>query len=395
MLCAGDASVWVGTEGPRALPARGVLPAVPGPRLSPARSVLCGTAAPLPRAGHSPDGTLGSGVCRQACQGLTPKPHAPFDGVGPTSPNLKRHPGLSVRPGSVEPRWPRTPCAGCSRRRRGSACRGSGLPFGSRRSHPRVAGTPRSPRSPPPGLLRAVGSRRDPAGGARCGPAPAGRCKRERKKPRPCKNAARSFLVLVLLPARMRAGHRLPLSIPSINPAAQLPRAELRLAGQRLRQSPVSKTGSSSGRGGCAPPVAPGGQTGTAKPRAALPRRAQGSAGLLPLGQPGWAVPASSVGCGTLPTCPRQCPPPGAGSGWGIQELSLDSLPLPRPARRGGEGALPGLRVPENLPSRDTGDAGRGNCYSPRLRGETCSAQQRKALNYRSLFKSCNFQVAV
>lgn len=143
------------------------------------------------------------------------------------------------------------------------------------------------------------------------------------KKPRPCKNAARSFLVLVLLPAWMRAGHRLPLSIPSINPAAQLPRAELRLAGQRLRQSPVSKTGSSSGRGGCAPPVAPGGQTGTAKPRAALPRRAQGSAGLLPLGQPGWAVPASSVGCGTLPTCPRQCPPPGAGSGWGIQELSL------------------------------------------------------------------------
>lgn len=179
MPCAGDASVWVGTEGPRALPARGVLPAVPEPRLSPARSVLCGTAAPLPRAGHSPDGTLGSGVCRQACQGLTPKPHAPFDGVGPTSPNLKRHPGLSVRPGSVEPRWPRTPCAGSSRRRRGSACRGSRLPFGSRRSHPRVAGTPRSP---PPGLLRAVGSRRDPAGGARCGPAPAGRSKRERKK---------------------------------------------------------------------------------------------------------------------------------------------------------------------------------------------------------------------
>lgn len=38
----------------------------------------------------------------------------------------------------------------------------------------------------------------------------------------------------------------LPLSIPSINPAAQLPRAELGLAGQRLRQSPVSKTGSAS-----------------------------------------------------------------------------------------------------------------------------------------------------
>lgn len=38
----------------------------------------------------------------------------------------------------------------------------------------------------------------------------------------------------------------LPLSIPSINPAAQLPGAELGLARQRLRQSPVSKTGSAS-----------------------------------------------------------------------------------------------------------------------------------------------------
>ncbi|XP_021271484.1 collagen alpha-1(XXVI) chain isoform X9 [Numida meleagris] len=37
----------------------------------------------------------------------------------------------------------------------------------------------------------------------------------------------------------MRAGNRLPLSIPSVDPAAQLPRAELGLAGQRLRQSPA------------------------------------------------------------------------------------------------------------------------------------------------------------
>lgn len=46
------------------------------------------------------------GVYGEAWQGLTPKPHAPFDGVGPTSPNLKRHPGLRVRP--VRPEQPRT-----------------------------------------------------------------------------------------------------------------------------------------------------------------------------------------------------------------------------------------------------------------------------------------------
>lgn len=237
-----------------------------------------------PGLGAAPPEPLRSGVCRQAWQGLTPKPHAPFDGVGPTSPNLKRHPGLSVRPGSTEPRWPRTPCAGSSRR--GSACRGSGLPFGSRSSHPVCpALLPCAPRS------RGCSVPGHPA------VTPAGehgvavRCERQRKreavgKPRSCKNAARSFLVLVLLPARMRAGHRLPLSIPSINPAAQLPRAELRLAGQRLRQSPVSKSGSASGRSR-APPVAPGGRTGAAEPRAAVPRGLQGRAGLLPLAEPG------------------------------------------------------------------------------------------------------------
>lgn len=36
--------------------------------------------------------------------------------------------------------------------------------------------------------------------------------------------------------------------------------------------------------------MAPGGQTGTAKPRAAVPRRVQGRAGLLPLGEPDWAA---------------------------------------------------------------------------------------------------------
>lgn len=99
---------------------------------------------------------LRSGVCCEAWQGLTPKPHAPFDGVGPTSPNLKRHPGLSVRPGRKEPRWPRTPCAGSSRRRWGSACRGTGLPFGSRSSAPCVPGTP-APWSPVPGAPPRLG----------------------------------------------------------------------------------------------------------------------------------------------------------------------------------------------------------------------------------------------
>lgn len=132
---------------------------------------------PCPGPGPAATEPLRSGVCRQAWQGLTPKPHAPFDGVGPTSPNLKRHPGLSVRPGSIERRWPRTPCAGSSRRRRGSACRGSRLPFGSPRSHPRVPGTPCSPLR---GSFVPWDPAVTPAGGARCGPAPAVRCKRER-----------------------------------------------------------------------------------------------------------------------------------------------------------------------------------------------------------------------
>lgn len=93
---------------------------------------------------------LRSRVCCEAWQGLTPKPHAPFDGVGPTSPNLKRHPGLSVRPGRKEPRWPRTPCAGSSRRRRGSACQGRGFPWGAGAAVP-VSRAPPALWSPVPG----------------------------------------------------------------------------------------------------------------------------------------------------------------------------------------------------------------------------------------------------
>lgn len=150
------------------------------------------------------------GVCGEAWQGLTPKPHAPFDGVGPTSPNLKRHPGLRVRP--VRPEQPRTPRgqqqSPGALTERGGPGSGIGVPLSESR-------------------------KRGGGGGGT-------------KNPSSCKNALRSFLVLVLLPARMRAGNRLPLSIPGIDPAAQLPRAELGLAGQRLRQSPVSKSGSDS-----------------------------------------------------------------------------------------------------------------------------------------------------
>lgn len=138
---------------PRAEP--GLPPALPGwERAAPACSVPVrdrGSPTPGSPAAFTDGEPLRSGVCCEAWQGLTPKPHAPFDGVGPTSPNLKRHPGLSARPGRKEPRWPRTPCPGSSSsRRRGSACRGTGLAFGSRSSGPCVPGTP-APWSPVPG----------------------------------------------------------------------------------------------------------------------------------------------------------------------------------------------------------------------------------------------------
>jgi len=142
------------------LPNMALCPWVGGPGSPPsARPAAPGCPAAFP--GGEP---LRSGVCRQARQGLTAQPHAPFDGVGPTSPNLKRHPGPSVRPGRAESRRPPTPCAGSSHR--GSARPGTGLPFGSRSSGPRVPGTP-----VPGAHLRAAGSRRDPGrgrhGGAR------------------------------------------------------------------------------------------------------------------------------------------------------------------------------------------------------------------------------------
>lgn len=161
--------------------------------------------------GVPPVPPLGCGLCCEACQGLTPKPHAPFDGMGPTSPNLKRQPGAGSAPWAprAAPDPARAAAAGL-----GWAGAGSGVP-----------GAPRSA----PGAKR--GQQEEP--------------------PRRCKNAVRSLLVLVLLPARMRAGNGLPLSIPGVQPAAQLPRAELRLAGQRLRQSPVSSSGGVFwGRGG-------------------------------------------------------------------------------------------------------------------------------------------------
>lgn len=165
----------------------------------------------------------------------------------------------------------------------------------------------------------------------------------KRKKPSSCKNALRSFLVLVLLPARMRAGNRLPLSIPGVDPAAQLPRAELGIAGQRLRQSPVSKSGSASvggpgaARAARVPPRIPSWaalphrdaylrERGTERPRrgAAEPRR--------------------------KPAAPPRVPAVGRG-------------------RRSAAVKPP-----------DPGDAGRGNCYSPGLRGSLVQLNKGKTL---------------
>ncbi|XP_010185593.1 PREDICTED: collagen alpha-1(XXVI) chain, partial [Mesitornis unicolor] len=117
---------------------------------------------------------------RRVWQGLTPKPHAPFDGVRPTSPNLKRRPGPSVRPGRKEQRRPRTPYAGSSRRR-GSACRGTGLSFGSWSSGLCVPDTPAlwsslPAASPRPGIPQCPRP-----GEVRWGSAPAVQCKRKRR----------------------------------------------------------------------------------------------------------------------------------------------------------------------------------------------------------------------
>lgn len=141
----------------------------------------------------------------------------------------------------------------------------------------------------------------------------------------------------------MRARDWLPLSIPSINPAAQLPRAELGLAGQRLRQSPVSKTGSAS-------PARRLGSAGGS--RGERSDRHGKTAGSNPRG-----------GCEGLDG--RGCPHPKWGGGgflparnsvplWGRERLgnrgaelwqmkNPQTLPfLPPPACRGGEGGFAG-----------------------------------------------------
>lgn len=163
-----------------------------------------------------------------------------------------------------------------------------------------------------------------PAGVGTVGPRACRASKRKRGaggKPRSCKNAVRFFLVLVLLPAWMCTRDWLPLSIPSINPAAQLPRAELGLAGQRLRQSPVSKTGSASPARRLGPAGGSRGelrarQTGGQRPprsvrgaRRAAARRGAG----LGCPRPKWA------GGGSYP--PAAASLAGAGSDEGVEEL--------------------------------------------------------------------------
>lgn len=87
--------------------------------------------------GALPVPPLGSGLCCEACQGLTPKPHAPFDGMGPTSPNLKRQPGAGSAPWAprAAPDPARAAAAGLGR-----AGAGSGASPGPSRSRAGRAG---------------------------------------------------------------------------------------------------------------------------------------------------------------------------------------------------------------------------------------------------------------
>lgn len=139
-------------------------------------------------------------------RGLMRKPHAPFDGAKPTSPNLKRQPWRGVGAPQTLPARTRALLA------RRLACSAPGGAAGSVR--PRVC----SRLSSRPGLRPLRAAAQDEAG---------------------------SPLALgVLLPLRVGTGHRLPLPLPGRSPAAaRLPRAGRRLPRQWVRGPPVSSEG--------------------------------------------------------------------------------------------------------------------------------------------------------